>query len=144
MTFERWLPRTDHSRPEEVLRRRSSAPEAVWLLRDCRRELFSDDFQAEWSRCIATPALGGIRCRQRSSGARSRAERISGQGRGHQLLIEQIDALDAWLRDKLPEEMSRPPLKEHVETLAQIRAQNLEPDRPAVNERDSSKDATRG
>jgi hypothetical protein len=44
------------------------------------------------------------------------------------ILIEQIDVLDAWLRNKLPEEMSRPPLKEHVETLAQIRAQNLEPD----------------
>jgi Transposase DDE domain/Transposase domain (DUF772) len=44
------------------------------------------------------------------------------------VLIEQIDALDAWLRDKLPEEIARPPLKEHVETLAQIRAQDLEPD----------------
>lgn len=44
------------------------------------------------------------------------------------ILVGQIDALDAWLRDKLPEEMKRPPLKEHVDTLAQIRGQDLEPD----------------
>jgi hypothetical protein len=44
------------------------------------------------------------------------------------ILVEQIDALDAWLRDKLPEEMKQPPLKEHVDTLAQIRGQDLEPD----------------
>lgn len=44
------------------------------------------------------------------------------------ILVEQIDALDAWLRDKLPEEMKRPPLKEHLDTLAQIRGQDLDPD----------------
>lgn len=44
------------------------------------------------------------------------------------ILVKQIDALDAWLRDKLPAEMKQPPLKEHVDTLAQIRAQDLEPD----------------
>ncbi len=44
------------------------------------------------------------------------------------ILIKQIDALDAWLRDKLADAMKEPPLKEHVETLAQIRGQNLEPD----------------
>ena len=42
-------------------------------------------------------------------------------------------ALDAWLRNKLPQEMSRPSLKDHVETLVQLRAQDLEPDQ--VNHR---------
>jgi hypothetical protein len=44
------------------------------------------------------------------------------------ILARQIESLEAWLREKLPEEMKRPPLKEHVDTLAQIRAQDLEPD----------------
>lgn len=44
------------------------------------------------------------------------------------ILVNQIDALDGWLRDKLSDAMKAPPLKEHVETLAQIRGQNLEPD----------------
>jgi hypothetical protein len=44
------------------------------------------------------------------------------------ILTTQLDSLDSWLRRKLPEEMTRPPLKEHVETLAQIRGQDLEPD----------------
>src|SRR5262249_55418533 len=44
------------------------------------------------------------------------------------ILVKQLDSLDTWLRNKLPEEMSRPPLKDHVETLAQIRGQDLEPD----------------
>ena len=43
-------------------------------------------------------------------------------------LARQIDSLEVWLRQKLPEEMAKPPLKEHVDTLAQIRAQDLEPD----------------
>jgi len=43
-------------------------------------------------------------------------------------LARQIESLEAWLREKLPEEMKKPPLKEHVETLAQIRTQDLEPD----------------
>jgi hypothetical protein len=43
-------------------------------------------------------------------------------------LARQLDSLEAWLRHKLPEEMARPPLKEHVDTLTQIRAQDLEPD----------------
>ena len=43
-------------------------------------------------------------------------------------LARQIESLDAWLREKLPEELKKPPLKEHVETLAQIRTQDLEPD----------------
>jgi len=44
------------------------------------------------------------------------------------ILILQIESLEAWLRLKLPEEIKKPPLKDHVETLAQIRAQDLEPD----------------
>lgn len=43
-------------------------------------------------------------------------------------LARQIDSLEAWLREKLPEEIKKPPLKEHINTLAQIRTQDLEPD----------------
>lgn len=43
-------------------------------------------------------------------------------------LARQIESLEAWLREELPEEMTRPPLKEHVDTLEQIQAQDLEPD----------------
>jgi hypothetical protein len=43
-------------------------------------------------------------------------------------LARQIESLEAWVARKLPEEMKKPPLKEHVETLAQIRTQDLEPD----------------
>src|SRR5215813_13068528 len=48
VTFERWLPRTDYSRQEQVLRRRLTRTRKLFgFLRDCRGELFSDDFQAE-------------------------------------------------------------------------------------------------
>jgi hypothetical protein len=43
-------------------------------------------------------------------------------------LARQIDALEAWLKKRLPEELSKPPLKEHLDTLEQIRSQDLEPD----------------
>jgi hypothetical protein len=43
-------------------------------------------------------------------------------------LVQQLDSLDAWLRRKLPEELSKPPLKDHLDTLTQIRTQDLEPD----------------
>src|SRR3954470_15039088 len=43
-------------------------------------------------------------------------------------LARQVESLEAWLREKLPQEMKKPPLKEHVDTLAQIRTQDLEPD----------------
>jgi hypothetical protein len=43
-------------------------------------------------------------------------------------LARQIDALEAWLKKHLPDELSKPPLKEHLSTLEQIRAQDLEPD----------------
>ena len=44
------------------------------------------------------------------------------------ILAQQIESLEAWLKEKLPEEMRKPPLKEHVETLEQIKNQDLEPD----------------
>lgn len=43
-------------------------------------------------------------------------------------LVCQIESLERWVREKLPEQRQKPPLKEHVETLAQVRAQDLEPD----------------
>jgi hypothetical protein len=42
--------------------------------------------------------------------------------------VRQLDALQAWIERRLPKEMAAPPLKEHVETLVQIRTQDLEPD----------------
>ena len=43
-------------------------------------------------------------------------------------LVVQLDALEAWVRERLPQECSEPPLKEHLQTLEQIRGQDLEPD----------------
>ena len=43
-------------------------------------------------------------------------------------LTEQIDALEAWLHEKLPEEVEKPPLSELLETLKQILKQDTEPD----------------
>ena len=43
-------------------------------------------------------------------------------------LTAQLDSLQAWLRDHLPNELLKPPLKDCVETLEQIRNQDLEPD----------------
>jgi Transposase DDE domain/Transposase domain (DUF772) len=40
----------------------------------------------------------------------------------------QLDSLQSWIAGHLPEELVKPPLKEHVETLVQIRTQDLEPD----------------
>jgi hypothetical protein len=50
------------------------------------------------------------------------------QAAGLALLVEQLSALTQWVENKLPEELSKPPLREHLATLAQIRAQDLEPD----------------
>ena len=44
------------------------------------------------------------------------------------VLTLELDALQSWLRDNLPEELAEPPLQEHVETLEQLCAQDLEPD----------------
>ena len=43
-------------------------------------------------------------------------------------LTAQLDSLQAWLGEHLPSELLEPPLKEHIETLQQIRNQDLEPD----------------
>ena len=43
-------------------------------------------------------------------------------------LTKQIDALEAWLHEKFPEEVERPPLSELLEALKQILEQDTEPD----------------
>ncbi|HEX7677523.1 MAG TPA: IS1182 family transposase [Thermoanaerobaculia bacterium] len=43
-------------------------------------------------------------------------------------LIEQLTSLEQWVTARLPEEIARPPLDEHVATLRQIIGQDLEPD----------------
>jgi hypothetical protein len=43
-------------------------------------------------------------------------------------LLQQLDALQSWIAHRLPEEVARPPLQQHLETLVQIRTQDLEPD----------------
>jgi len=45
-------------------------------------------------------------------------------------LVAALDRLDAWLRKELPHEVDEPPLSEHLATLAQLRAQNLDPEPP--------------
>lgn len=50
------------------------------------------------------------------------------QAAGLALLLEQLDALTHWVHERLPEELSKPPLKEHLDTLEQLRSQDLEPD----------------
>jgi hypothetical protein len=43
-------------------------------------------------------------------------------------LVVEIDRLEAWVADTLGQATDEPPLSEHLATLAQIRAQDLEPD----------------
>jgi hypothetical protein len=43
-------------------------------------------------------------------------------------LVAQLDSLEAWLKRRLADELERPPLADHIETLRQIRRQDLEPD----------------
>jgi DDE family transposase/transposase-like protein DUF772 len=43
-------------------------------------------------------------------------------------LTEQVASLTGWLEKNLADEIAKPPLKEHVDTLAQIVSQDLEPD----------------
>jgi len=45
-----------------------------------------------------------------------------------QTFSRQLDSLQSWIERRLPEEVATPPLKEQIETLAQIRTQDLEPD----------------
>jgi hypothetical protein len=57
------------------------------------------------------------------------------KGQALEKLVCQIDSLQRWMQEKLPEEMKQPPLKEHIETLEQIRAQDLEPDPSGAGKR---------
>jgi hypothetical protein len=50
-------------------------------------------------------------------------------------LTAELDSLQTWLEQRLPEEMKKPPLKEYVATLEQIRNQDLEPDPDGGGER---------
>lgn len=43
-------------------------------------------------------------------------------------VIEQLSSLEHWITTRLPDELTRPPLDEHVATLRQIIGQDLEPD----------------
>jgi len=43
-------------------------------------------------------------------------------------LVEELTALERWVTARLPDELARPPLDEHVATLHQIIDQDLEPD----------------
>ena len=44
------------------------------------------------------------------------------------ILVEQLDRLEAWLSEQMPRQVEQPPLAEHLETLRQLRTQDLEPD----------------
>lgn len=50
------------------------------------------------------------------------------KGEAIRILVEEISSLESWLAVHLKEELAKPPLKEHVETLQQIKTQDLEPD----------------
>lgn len=43
-------------------------------------------------------------------------------------LVEQLDALEAWIKENLPRDLDQPPLVELLATLRQLRDQDLEPD----------------
>lgn len=45
-----------------------------------------------------------------------------------EILTEQLDALEAWILEQLPDQAQEPPLAEHLETIRQLREQDLEPD----------------
>src|SRR6202163_3949778 len=45
-----------------------------------------------------------------------------------QTFSQPLDALQGWIERRLAEELAKPPLKESLETLVQIRTQDLEPD----------------
>ncbi len=48
---------------------------------------------------------------------------------GVRKLLSQLDALVTWVKKRLPEKVAEPPLSETLATLAQLKAQDLEPDR---------------
>jgi len=43
-------------------------------------------------------------------------------------LVDQLDSLETWLHERLGKELQKPPLKDAIDTLQQIRTQDLEPD----------------
>lgn len=43
-------------------------------------------------------------------------------------LTRQLDSLQEWLERRLPEEIGQPPLKDHLDTINELRSQDLEPD----------------
>ncbi len=45
-------------------------------------------------------------------------------------LVEQLDALEVWIREHLADDVENPPLAEHLETLHQLREQDLDPEPP--------------
>ena len=45
-----------------------------------------------------------------------------------QVLADEISSLETWLKAHLADELAKPPLKEHLDTLQQIKTQDLEPD----------------
>jgi hypothetical protein len=45
-----------------------------------------------------------------------------------QALVSQLDALQAWIERRLPEQVTSPPLRDSLATLKQVAAQDLEPD----------------
>jgi hypothetical protein len=51
-----------------------------------------------------------------------------GKAKALDRLVKQLDSLEAWIRGRLGEELKRPPLRDFVATLEQIRGQDLEPD----------------
>lgn len=53
--------------------------------------------------------------------AREKAEALT-------TFVRQLDALQAWIAHRLPDEITTPPLKAHLDTLVQLRTQDLEPD----------------
>jgi hypothetical protein len=59
------------------------------------------------------------------------------------VLVGQLTSLEAWIHDRLPEELARPPLEEHLETLHQVMAQDLEPDPTPGGDRSDKTTAVR-
>lgn len=50
------------------------------------------------------------------------------QEAGLERLLEQVEALEEWVRTHFGQEANEPPLREHLELLARLREQDLEPD----------------
>jgi hypothetical protein len=59
------------------------------------------------------------------------------------VLVGQLSSLEAWIRDHLAEELTRPPLEEHIETLHQIMKQDLEPNPTPGGDRSDKTTAVR-